>query len=454
MDSFKRKACKQKACRTKLIFLFSMLFCLMFSALYADTSDNLLKTLINKAEKNLSVLPSYCKKDYTALLKKYPDLLMSFLLSYEENGRLAVVNPDIIESHYLSVKALMKEKGITKPDAFFLSYVAKLTVSDEAISDYRRFFEQPASENKTGANLLKLRQEAKSEEDLYRLAMLKTNEYLRYKPTSGRDQGPLDVATKSLYGRCEEWQILFVSICRTLGLPARAASTPWWAHQDDNHAWSEIYINGAWHYDGDYYPDQNWFTGLSNKMVIITADGSLPSEEDEVLSQDEYGAVINSIRFYAGENTRTMKIKVLDKEGKPVAKCPLSINVYNTYSLRPQTYTLCDENGEKSLSVGAGAFYLLAFKDGFNAIRYIPAGGDKEQSIQLILDKSDIPAQSVDMKYPPRQVHSKENPQEWRDANQQASNNWQAKIDHAENQIKALTNNYNPQDSLFIKLLK
>ena len=57
-----------------------------------------------------------------------------------------------------------------------------------------------------------------------------------------KGSGPLDVANKSLYGRCEEWQILLVSIARTLGLPARPASTPWWAHQDDNHAWAEFLL--------------------------------------------------------------------------------------------------------------------------------------------------------------------------------------------------------------------
>jgi hypothetical protein len=242
----------------------------------------------------------------------------------------------------------------------------------------------------------------------------------------------MDVAARSLYGRCEEWQILLVAICRTLGLPARPASTPWWAHQDDNHAWAEIYINGAWHYDGDYYPDQNWFSGLADKMVLIVADGSLPAQDDEVLSQDEYGAVVNSIKHYAGDKTRTIKLRVSDSNGNPVSKCPIAIDVYNTNGIRPQAYTYTDEKGEKSLTVGQGAFYLMVFKDSLAALQYVPSGGAKEQFYTLLLDKTSVPAQTSKMHYPNRRVTFLDSPQSWRDDNKAASDAWQKKSDDYE----------------------
>ncbi|MFA5465263.1 MAG: transglutaminase domain-containing protein [Candidatus Cloacimonadales bacterium] len=426
-----------------IIFISLMLFCMSY--LLAKDSDELFLKLNKKAKTNLKDLPSYCKKDYQKLLKKYPDRLMSFLLAYEESGSLAQVEASIIEDHYLSVKELMIEKNIDQADEFFLSYIAKLTVTEEPISRYRQEFESA-----DGLNLKQIRAEVTDEEELYRIAMLKTNELLRYKPTSGRDQGPLDVANKSLYGRCEEWQILLVSIARTLGLPARPASTPWWAHQDDNHAWAEFYINGSWCFDGDYFPKQSWIAGLSNKMIIITASGSLPSKDEEVLSQGEFGAYINSIANYADDKTRTLNIKIIDSNGEPVPNCPIGINVYNTYSLRPQTYIRSDENGEKRLSVGAGAFYLMAIKDSLVALQFIPAEGEKEQDITITLDSTELYRQKAYLHYPNRELNFEENPQIWREQNQIANDRWQAKVEWFENEISKL----NIEDSLVVKVLE
>ncbi|HPY96943.1 MAG TPA: transglutaminase domain-containing protein [Candidatus Cloacimonadota bacterium] len=429
----------------KKLILFFLITTIMLTGLIAKDNDELYNILFQKAQANINSLPSYCKKDYQSLLKKYPDRLMSFLLAYEESGSLAAGQSTIIENHYLSLKDLMDEKGISQPDEFFLSYIAKLTVTEEPISNYRHVFE-----SEDNLDLKKIRATVKDDEDLYRVAMLKTNEILRYKPTSGRDQGPLDVANKSLYGRCEEWQILLVSIARTLGLPARPVSTPWWAHQDDNHAWAEFYINGTWRFDGDYYPNQSWIAGLSNKMIIITASSSLPAEDEEVLSQGEFGASVNSIKHYALENTRTLNIKVLDEANKPIPHCPIGIEVYNTYSLRPQTFIRCDENGEKTLSVGAGAFYLLAIKDSLSALQFIPAEGDKVQDITISLKNTVLSQEKSYMKYPNKQLNFTENPQSWREQSQTANDRWQAKVDKFEKEIKEL----NITDSLFVKVLE
>jgi len=83
---------------------------------------------------------------------------------------------------------------------------------------------------------------------------------------AGRDQTPLDITQKSLYGRCEEMQILFVAAARTVGLPSRAASTPWWAHMDNKSRlgggisrWTGGFTPVIW--DAAYFPNQTWFSG-------------------------------------------------------------------------------------------------------------------------------------------------------------------------------------------------
>jgi hypothetical protein len=407
---------------TRLIALICLL--IMGTGLFAKETDSLYVKLHKKALANLRHMPPYAKKDYKKLLKDHPDRIMAFILAYEENGRLAAVSPQIVENHWRSVTEMMQEDGITQPDEFFLSYVAKITVSDEPITDYRRQFEGNGIYDKDnmfdGMGLKKLRQAVSDPLERYRQMCLVSTELLLYKASSGRDQSPMDVAARSLLGRCEESQILFVALCRTMGIPARPASTPWWAHQDDNHAWAEIYLDGRWHYSGDsdggYWPDQTWFTGLANKMVIIAADGTLPAPNDEVLAQDDYGAVINSIMHYADEDVRSLNLKVVDKDGKPVPNCPLGINVYNFYSLRPQAYTRTDEKGEKTISVGRGAFFISALKDSLMALQFIPSGTDRELSYTITLGSKELPEINVLMEYPGRKVDWKETPQDWKDS--------------------------------------
>lgn len=436
-----------------------IIICLLCSGLFAKAKDSFYETLKTKAEKNMKNMPSAAEKDYSKLLKKHPDRVMAFLLAYEENGRLVAADPKIVENHYYSVTNLMREQGITKPDEFFLSYVAKITVSDEVISDYRSKFEEPSASDTsiafTGLGLKELRQQVKDPLELYRQMCLKSTALLVYKPTSGRDETPLDVATKSLYGRCEESQIMFVALCRTVGIPARPASTPWWAHQDDNHAWAEVYLDGAWHYSGDsdggYWPDQTWFTGLSNKMVIVTADGTLPAPDDEVLSQDEYGAMINSIKYYAGDNTRTLKLKTVDKDGKPIANCAIGIDVYNFYTLRPQTFIKTDDKGEKTITVGMGAFFLMAVKDSLAAMQFVPSETSKEISYTLTLDRTDLPETTAIMQYPSNKTTFKDTPQSWKDDVKEAKDKWQYRTDVAKN----ISNNISlEQDSLLISVMQ
>lgn len=404
-------------------------------------TDDLYAKLHKKALTNLHNLPSATRADYLKLLKQHPDRVMAFLLAYEESGRLAQADPEWVENHWRSVTELQALRGIKQPDEFFLSYVAKCTVSDEPISNYRLALEGStisALDTATQNTTIKQHIERTSDPlELYRLAQLKTNELLLYKPTSGRDLSPLDVAEKCLVGRCEEWQILFVAVCRTLGLPARPASTPWWAHQDDNHAWAEIYINGSWHYDGDYFPDQNWFTGLTDKMVVIVADGTLPAADDEILSQDEYGATVNSIKHYARERTRSLTIQVLDNKGKPVAKCPIAIDVYNYFSIRPQAYTYTDSLGNKTLTVGQGAFYLMAFKDSLSAIQFVPSSTEKDMVFTMTLSPEPLPAQSVQMEYPNRRVTFEQSPPIWNEQNAAAKKAWQTKLDYIDTKTKS-----------------
>lgn len=64
-------------------------------------------------------------------------------------------------------------------------------------------------------------------------------------------------------------------MCRTVGIPARQVYTPRWAHQDDNHAWVEVYVveKKEWAFLGACEPapvlNSAWFNLSASRAMLI-----------------------------------------------------------------------------------------------------------------------------------------------------------------------------------------
>ncbi len=386
-------------------------------------NPKLYKQLHDKALENLKNLDKAAAKPYTKLLKEHKDVLMSFLIGYESDTNLMLARPQDILSNYMQIRTLLEERGCQYSPEFFLSYIAKQTVSDERIEAYRAAF--------LDDGLRDIMLSAPNDMELYRAVSQWCVARLVFQPTSGRDQSPLDITTRSILGRCEEMQILFVAAARTVGLPARPASTPWWAHQDNNHAWAEVWLEGAWHYTGDmdaaYYPDQTWFSGMIDKTVLILADGTIADASDEVLNTGKYDVTINSTRNYAGERTRTLKLMCTDETGTPLPDVSVGVLVYNWKSLRPIAFTRTNAEGYLQMSVGRGAFYLLAMKDSLKALQCVHSSEDKDVNLVMALRTADFTAQDVILEYPSNPFEWKQAPQSWNDGVKLAKQQWEAR---------------------------
>lgn len=396
-----------------------------------------------KAFDNLKLLNSDASKAYKRVLKNYDDVLMSFLIAYETDANLQLARPQDIVSNYTQVKALLEQKGCTYSPEFFLSYIAKQTVSDERIEAYRAAFLEDG--------LRDIMLTSPNDMELYRAVSQWCVARLVFQPTSGRDQSPLDITTRSLRGRCEEMQILFVAAARVVGLPARPASAPWWAHQDNNHAWAEVWLENAWHYTGDmdaaYYPDQTWFSGMIDKTVLIIADGTIPAASDEVLNKGKYDVTINSTRNYAGDRTRTLKLVCTDASGNPIPEVSVGVMVYNWKSLRPIAYVRTNADGYIQMSVGRGAFYLVALKDSLKAIHYVPSSEESDIGVVMSLSTEDFPAQDVTLEYPSNPFEWKQAPQVWNDGVKVARERWDS---HEANfKLRAVPIQSSRSDSLY-----
>ncbi len=413
----------KKALLVTVLLIATILLFALPAEFSRSQNPELYKELSAKAKNNLKHLTLEQKQQYKDLLKQYPDILMNYLLAYESDSNLAEANPEDIKSNYETICALLNKKGLNYPVDFFLSYVAKQTVSDEPLTAYRNILLKDGLQNIINTTNTDL--------EKYHAVTLWCVSRIQFQQTSGRDQSPLDIVQKSLIGRCEEMQILLVSACRTIGLPARPAYTPWWAHTDNNHAWTEIYLDGEWHYTGDmdmaWFPDNTWFSDLVDKTVLILADGTLTTWEDEVLIKGKYDAVINSTANYTKERSRKVKIKVLNKNNMPIPNANVIPMVFNWGSLRSLINLTTDKNGFLEFTTGRGAFYLSVYTKEGKALVLIPSNEEKTIGQTIILDNIDFAGGWSTLEYPEFSGESKTQPDEYLNAVNLEKQRWQEK---------------------------
>jgi len=364
--------------------------------------------LRDQALENISTLPDEVKDDYKTLLEMYPDVFMAFFLAHEESSKLLIAKPADIVSHHQRVLKLWEDNSESYSLPFFLSYIAKITVTEERITPYRELFEE--------YGLNDLLKEYTSKKDLAREVNLWTRRYMTFVPTSGRDMAPYDILERCNIGRCEEMQIFFISAARTLGVPARPAMTPLWAHTDNNHAWVEVYVEDGWRYLGavepDYELDYAWFTGSAARAAMIMASAAFPDSSDIVLRDGNYNSLINSTPNYdTGHiNSRTVKIITKDAEGNPLPDTEIAVMVFNWGMLRSILTVNTDENGHYSLVTGRGSYFISAAKDSLYALHEVPGvGGDYRA--EIILKPEEPGSVWSRMQYPdPQHPARKENP--------------------------------------------
>ncbi len=407
-------------------------------------SEELFRDTYDKAERNLAYLPKHTQNGYSRLLKENPDVLMAFLIAYEYDAVLAESDPMALYDNYLMLREHLRTYEMPYNVEMFLSYIAKQTVTDERLEAYRRVF--------LDSGLRDIMNENPDPLELYRAVSLWCLQRLQFRQTSGRDQTPLDIIGKSLIGRCEEMQILFVAACRVVGLPSRPASTPYWAHMDNNHAWAEVYLNGEWRYTGDmdaaYYPDQTWFSGMIDKTVLILARASLPDENDEVLAEGIYGSVINSTPNYAKDRTRQVSITVMDEAYKPVSDATVNIMVYNWSSLRSIMTLKTDSEGQLSFSTGRGAFYLLIQKEDLVSLDLVESSDQGMVERKIILGNKIVDTEAI-LEYPANEMIWSEAPEHYREQVFLHKNLWQKELDGFGSKTEPAF-----ADSLYLKVRK
>lgn len=260
------------------------------------------------------------------------------------------------------------------PEEIFLHDVAWYRINSEKIVDCRDFFREQVSPLIQGVPETQ--------------AVLAVNYWCAsqasYEASDERTQSPLSVY-RSASGRCGEESTFVVSVLRSVGIPARQVYVPRWAHCDDNHAWVEVYVDGAWHFLGACEPeevlDRGWFTNAATRAVLVYARTFTDyGVEDQIAGRDGCVRFLNVTGHYA--ETKQLCVRAVDGEGRPVPGASVSIEILNMAEFCSVLTLVTGADGTARLTMGKGDILVRVWKDGLCA-EAVCAADEEEMVLHL-----------------------------------------------------------------------
>jgi len=277
---------------------------------------------------------------------------LAFLVANLPSVDLATVTADfLLETVSLSREARERFPwGSSVPQDIYLHYVLPPRVSQEPLESWRgRLLEELTPRLAALSSM----EEAALEVNRW------CGERVGFRPTQRRDQGVFETLASG-YGRCEEMMIVHIAACRSVGIPAREAWTPYWTTCDNNHAWTELWIDGDWHYTGACEPrdalDDAWFSDrVGGAALVLSSVYGAATPAEDVYRAEERSSLVNSISHYAEAGTLSV---VVTEEGVPAIAAPVTVSVWNFGALRAIARLDTDTSGRATLSLGEGAYFV------------------------------------------------------------------------------------------------
>lgn len=266
------------------------------------------------------------------------------------------------------------------PEDVFLHFVLPYRVNNENLDHARTFF----------FNELKNRLKGLSDEE----AALEVNHWCHekvcYRGSDMRTSAPLATLTTS-WGRCGEESTFTVAAMRSVGIPARQVYTPRWAHQDDNHAWVEVYVGGRWQYLGACEPEARlnvgWFDVPAKRAMMIhtKAFGKYNGNEEVITSTPLYSE-LNVLNAYT--DTKRIYVKVTNEQNRPLANIKVRFQLYNYAEFYSIATVSTDENGYASLQTGMGNLCVWASDNNCYAYKVISV--PQTDTLNLTISPSNV----------------------------------------------------------------
>lgn len=250
-----------------------------------------------------------------------------------------------IVRHAAAVRAAV-HWGSTIPEDLFLAYVLFPRVNTEAPSAYHAPLLAQLRDRIAGRSM----EAAVQEINLW------CAESAEYRATDDRTNAPSDML-RLTYGRCGEESVLLVSALRACCIPARQVYVPWWSHCDDNHAWVEAWVDGAWRYLGACEPepvlDSGWFTAAASRaMLVHTKAWGIRPAGDEICGTQFGAFLVNRTAAYAKTALLTVRAEA---GGRPISGLLVRFELANLAAFRPIHTARTDARGETRLTLGLGS---------------------------------------------------------------------------------------------------
>jgi hypothetical protein len=339
----------------------------------------------NRASQLFSVInDSLTVEQKEAMQFLYAYMPLSDLADY--NGKFFLSNAD------MALKARSEalwRKDI--PEDIFLHYVLPCRINNENLDSFRLVYYDEIHNRIKGMDIT----EAALEINHW------CNEKVAYQPADIRTSAPLSTIL-SARGRCGEESTFTVAALRTAGIPARQVYTPRWAHNDDNHAWVEVWIKGKWFYFGACEPepilDRGWFTEPARRaMLVNTKSFGAPYGKENIINNHRNYAEVNNLSKYA--STKRIFVRILNSGGKPVSGASVEYQLYNYAEFYPLANVPTDNDGLSSFETGLGDLIIWAYKAEDFAFRKISVSAI--DTLTLILDNNTPERINLDLSVPP-----------------------------------------------------
>lgn len=280
---------------------------------------------------------------------------LNFLLENCSNNDLAVLTKDYLMTNIEFAIKAKEFKYSNYSEDIFRHFVLPHRVSQEPLEDWREIFY---------TELKPLVEEVENIEEAAILVNLWALEQMTFKQTSGRDQAPLTTIKRGI-GRCEEMMIIYIAAARSVGIPTRTASVPFWNFTNNNHAWVEIWTPDGWKYTGGAEPanslNKAWFTKTSQRATLITSRAFGNYESKNTIKQKDNVTMISSIEYYT--DFEYVQIEVKGEDDKLVTDATVVFYTATYGGLFPITELKTDETGLVKIPLGKGTVFVTAFKD-------------------------------------------------------------------------------------------
>ena len=203
-----------------------------------------------------------------ALLRETPRgerAAMAWLIAWMPRGDRDTMSLDLLRENVRYACRAREEFPWAKalPDSVFLNEVLPYAVIDEVRDAWRRDLYERLAPRVAGCRDL-----AAALDTVNRILPAVVGvEYNTLREKT--NQSPAESMRQGM-ASCTGLSVLLVDALRAVGIPARFAGTAAWHDNRGNHSWTEVWIDGAWHFTEYYQPwalDRAWYLSDAGQAV-------------------------------------------------------------------------------------------------------------------------------------------------------------------------------------------